>query len=131
MIEALAKKHQTGGKTSPVSLITMHTPEGLEVTEEELYLRGRVLQLGDEQREDLSCVDAILNIIRTLKSEGLENMKFEKDDGKWIGTELWPFLCHTEDVNGDLLLYHILIWKTAGDGQWTMERHPNERTVIA
>ena len=131
MIEALALKHQTGGKTQPVSLITMHTPEGLEVTEEELYLRGRVLQLGDEQREDLSNVDAILDIIRTLKLEGLENMKFERDDGEWIGTELLPFLDFTDDVKGDLLLYHILIWKTAGDGQWTMERHQNERTVIA
>ena len=105
----------------------MHTPEGLEVSEEELYLRGRVLQLGDEQREDLSCVDAILNIIRTLKLEGLENMKFERDDGKWIGVELLPFLDHAEDVNENILLYQILVWKTAGDGQWTMERHPNER----
>ena len=130
MIETLAKKHQTRGKPQPPSLISMHTPEGLEVTEEELCLRGRVLQLGDEQRTDLGCVDAILDILQTLKLEGLENMRFERDDGKWIETELLPFLDHREDVNRDLLLYHILIWKTAGNGQWTMERHPHERTVI-
>ena len=127
----MAKKYQTGGKPQPVSLITMHTPEGLEVSEEELYLRGRVLQLGDDQREDLGCVDAILDIMRTLKSEGVENMKFEREDGMRIGVDLSTFLGHREDVNEDLLLYHILIWKTAGDDMWTMERHPSERTTIA
>lgn len=127
----MAKKHQTGGNPQPISLITMHTPEGLQITEEELYLRGRVLQLGDEQRVDLSCVDAILDIMETLKSEGVENMKFEREDGMQIGVELSTFIDHREDVNADLLLYHILIWKTAGDGMWTMERHPSERTTIA
>ena len=127
----MAKKHQTGGNPQPVSLITMYTPEGLEVTEEELFLRGRVIQLGDGQRGDLGCVDAILDIMRILKSEGVENMKFEREDGKRIGVELSTFLDHREDVNVDLILYHILIWKTAGDGMWTIQRHPNERTTIA
>ena len=130
-IAALAKKHQTGGNPQPVSLITMHTPEGLEVTEEELFLRGRVIQLGDEQRVDLGCVDAILDIMRILKSEGVENMKFEREDGKRIGVQLSTFLDHREDVNVDLILYHILIWKTAGDGMWTIQRNHNERTTIA
>ena len=30
----------------------------------------------------------------------------------------------------DLILYHILIWKTAGDSMWTMERRPNEQNVV-
>ena len=127
----MAKKHQTGGNPQPLSLITMHTPEGLQITEEELYLRGRVLQLGDEQRVDLGCVNAILDIVKTLKSEGVENMNFEREDGMRIGVELSNFIDHREDVNADLLLYHILIWKTAGDGMWTMVRHPSERTTIA
>ena len=127
----MAKKHQTGGNPQPLSLITMHTPEGLHATEEELYLRGRVLQLGDEQRVDLGCVNAILDIVKTLKSEGVENMNFEREDGMRIGVELSNFIDHREDVNADLLLYHILIWKTAGDGMWTMVRHPSERTTIA
>ena len=100
----MAKKHQTGGNPQPVSLITMYTPEGLEVTEEELFLRGRVIQLGDGQRVDLGCVDAILDIMRILKSEGVENMKFERKDGKQIGVELSTFLDHREDVNVDLIL---------------------------
>ena len=131
MIEALAKKHQTSGESQPVSLITMHSPEGLDVTEEDLYLRGRVLQLGNQQGNDLSSVDAICDIMKTLRLEGVENIKFEKEDGMWIGIELTAFLDQAEDIKEDLLLYHILLWKTAGDGIWTMERHPNERTVVA
>ena len=101
----------------------MHTPEDLEVTEDELYLRGRVLQLGDQQGGDLSCVDAILDIMRVLKMESVENVQFERGDGMWIGVELSPFLQQeTDDVKENLLLYHILIWKTAGSGMWTMER---------
>ena len=118
------------GESQPVSLITMYSPEGLEVTEEEIYLRGRVIQLGNHQGDDLSCVDAICDIMRTLRLEGVENIKFERDDGLRIGTELSAFLNQTQDIKEDLLLYHILLWKTAGNGMWTMERHPNERTTV-
>ena len=126
----MATKYQTVGQPQPASLVTMYTPEGLEVTEEELYLRGRVLQLGDQQGEDLSCVDSILDLMRTLRLEGVENVKFDTEDGVRIGRELIDFLDQTNEVNADLIRYHILIWKTAGDGQWTMKRCPNERTAV-
>ena len=131
MIKALAEKHQTGDELHPLSLITMLTPEEQDVTDEELFLRGRALQLANTQQGDIGCVNAIVNIMRTLKLEGICNMKFDYDDGKQIGSELLMFLDQNQEVNHDILLYHILIWKTTRAGSWTMERHPGELKVVA
>ena len=109
----------------------MHTSQEQDVTDEELYLRGRAVQLANTQEADISCVSAIVNIMRTLRVEGICNMKFDYGDGQKIGTELQMFLDQVQEVNEDLLLYHILIWKTTGGGSWTMERHPGEVKVVA
>ena len=120
------------GKPQPLSLITMLTSgEGLNVTEHEQSLRGRVLQLSHSLRTDVCCVEAITDIMRILRLEGIDDLNFDREDGKWIAEELLSFLSpESPDVNQDLILYHILIWKTAGDGVWTMERHPEERRVV-
>ena len=130
-IEALARKHQMRGEPQPLSLITMLTSgEGLNVTEEELSLRGRAIQLSHSERGERDCVEAITGIMKILRLEGVDKLQFEREDGVWIAEELRPFLNQSPDVNEDLLLYHILIWKTAGDRVWTMERHPNECRVV-
>ena len=132
MIKALAEKHQIGDELHPLSLITMHTSEEQNVSDEELYLRGRAVQLADTQEADIGCASAIVNIMRTLRTEGVCDMKFDYSDGQKIGAQLRGFLDQEEqDVKEDLLLYHILIWKTAGVGNWTMERHPGELKVVA
>ena len=130
MIKALAETHQTGDELHPLSLITMHTSEKQDVTDKELFLRGRAVQLGNTQGADIDCVNAIVNIMRTLKMEGICDMKFDYGDGQQIGTELQKFLDQKQEVKEDLLLYHILIWKTARVGSWTMERHPGELKVV-
>ena len=130
MIVALAEKHQTGDELHPLSLITMHTSEAQDVTDEELYLRGRAVQLANNQEADVGCVSSIVSIMKTLRMEGICNMKFDYGDGQKIGTELHTFLDQEQAVNEDLLLYHILIWKTATVGSWTMERHPGELKVV-
>ena len=130
MIAELVQKHQVRAEPQPPSLITMHTPAGLDVDEEERYLRERILQLWSQQREDISCIDGILDIMRTLKSEGDVNVKFEHEDGLSIAVELASFMDSASATRPDLLLYHILIWKTAGDSMWTMERSPSEQNVV-
>ena len=69
-------------------------------------------------------------IMSTLKSEGDVNVKFEHEDGLRIAVELAPFMDSASATRPDLVLYHILIWKTAGDSMWTMERRPNEQNVV-
>ena len=130
MIAELVQKHQVRAEPQPPSLITMHTPAGLDVDEEEHYLRERILQLWSRQGKEISCIDGILDIMRTLKSEGDVNVKFEHADGLSIAVELAPFMDPASATRPDLVLYHILIWKTAGDSMWTMERGPNEQNVV-
>ena len=127
----MAEKHQIGDELHPLSLITMLTSEEQYATDEELYLRGRAVQLANTQEADIGCVTAIVNIMETLKMEGISDIKFDYSDGQNIGIALRKFLDQTQEVNEDLLLYHILIWKTAGVGSWTMERHPGELKVTA
>ena len=131
MIAELAQKHQRNGVPQPISLITMHTMAKLDVVEEELYLRERVIELESQQGAESSCIEAIIDIMGKLKSEGGVNVNFDHDDWLKIEDDLAPYLNHSEEINHALILYHILIWKTAGDSTWTMERHPNERTVVA
>ena len=132
MIQALAEKHQTGDELHPLSLITMHTSEEQDVSDEELYLRGRAVQLAKTQEAEIDCVSAIVNIMKTLKTEGIHDMmKFDYSDGQEIGAQLREFLDQEQGVKEDLLLYHIMIWKTAGLGNWTLERHPGEMKVVA
>ena len=131
MIKALAEKHQIGDEQHPLSLITMYTAEKQGVTDEDLYLRGRAVQLGNTEEADIDCVSAIVNIMRTLKTEGICDMKFNYGDGQGIGAQLRGFLDQEQGVKEDLLLYHIMIWKTAGLGNWTLERHPGEMKIVA
>ena len=62
--------------------------EGLNVTEDEHSLRGRVLQLSHSLRTDVCCVEAITDIMRILRLEGIDDLNFEREDGKWIAEEL-------------------------------------------
>ena len=59
------------------------------------------------------------------------DMKFNYGDGQGIGAQLRGFLDQEQGVKEDLLLYHIMIWKTAGFGNWTLERHPGEMKIVA
>ena len=120
------------GEPQPLSLITMFTPEGLDVTDEELFLRGRAVQLGHSQRGEENCVEVIVDIVKQLRLEGLERLTFEREDGRWIAEELLSYMNQpqAQDVNEALLLYHILLWKTGGNRVWTMERHPEECNVV-
>ena len=128
----MAEKHQIGDELHPLSLITMHTSEEQDVSDEELYLRGRAVQLAKTQEAEIDCVSAIVNIMKTLKTEGIHDMmKFNYSDGQEIGAQLREFLDEEQGVKEDLLLYHIMIWKTAGLGNWTLERHPGEMKVVA
>ena len=78
----MAEKHQKGVELHPLSLITIHTSEEQDVTDEELYLRGRAVQLATTQEADIGCVSAILNIMRSLRMEGICDMKFDYVDGQ-------------------------------------------------
>ena len=131
-IKALRQQHQMKGKPEPISLMTMCTPAGLVVSEEEHFLRERAVQLGKTMRQERSAVEAIVEIMGTLRGEGIDNLRFNLEDGRRIRNELWSLLQHHEEaVQEDLLTYQILMWKTGGDMMWTMARDPGESETDA
>ena len=117
------------GKPRPLSLLTMFTPSGIQVSDEERFLRERAVQLGETRGLEVECVDAVVEIVEVLLNEGLNSIAFEADDARRLRDDLRPFLNQDLEINKALLLYHILIWKTGGEGVWTMARDPGEMRV--
>ena len=123
-------KHQVKRSPQPISCITMFTPEGLEVSAMEYQLRGRLIQLG-ESLEDGDCSSGVLRIMATLRAEGLRNFQFDRDDATTIGRDLRPYMENQpQQVMTDILIYHVLVFKTAGANAWTLKRSPGETKVI-
>ena len=108
----------------------MFTPEGVQVSDFEQQLRGRIVQLGDSL-EGGDCVQGVLKIMATMRKEGLGRLEFDREDGTDIGRALRPFMENqNQQVKIDILTYHILIFKTAGSNVLTMRRDPGESKVI-
>ena len=64
-IAALTQDHQMEGKPQPICLMTMCTPAGLHVSEEEQGLRERAVQLGKTMGRERSAVEAVVEIMET------------------------------------------------------------------
>ena len=129
-IERLALKHQVKGSRQPISCINMFTPEGVQVSDFEQQLRGRIVQLGDTLKGG-DCVQGVLKIMATMRKEGLGRLEFDREDGTDIGRALKPFMENqNRQVKVDILTYHILVFKTAGSNVLTMQRDPGESKVI-
>ena len=126
----MAEKHQKTGQPEPISLMTMYTPSALTVTEAEFALRGRAVQLGNMFGEETSAVHAISEIMNVLRQEGIGDVEFQQDHLKRISDELLLTVSPAQDNHEDLVSYHTLLWKTGGDGIWTMERSPSDREVV-
>ena len=78
-LERLALKHQVKGNRQPISCINMFTPEGVQVSDFEQQLRGRIVQLGDSL-EGGDCVQGVLKIMATMRKEGLGRLEFDSID---------------------------------------------------
>ena len=129
-IVALVEQHQKTGETEPISLLTMYTPSALFVTKPEFALRGRAVQLGNRFGKKTSGVEAIREIVADLRQEGLDDVEFDRVHLKSISDELLLAISPTQDDHNDLVRYHTLLWKTGGDGMWTMQRSPSDCTVV-
>ena len=77
----------------------------------------------------MKCVDAVVEIVEILRGEGLNSIAFDVDDARRLRDELRLFLSQDLEINKALLLYHILVLKTGGEGVWTMARDPGEMRV--
>ena len=108
----------------------MFTPEGVQVSDLEQQMRGRIVQLGDSLEEG-DCVQGVLKIMATMRTEGLGRLEFNRQDATDIGRALRPFMENQpRQVKIDILTYHILVFKTAGANVLTVRRGPGESRVI-
>ena len=129
-IVTLAEQHQNAGQSEPISLLTMYTPRKLNVSAAELTLRGRAVQLGETISKETDAVKAITEMIKVLKDEGLDVIEFHQDDLKRISDDLLQVMSLEQPNHKDLVRYHTLLWKAAGNGSWTMQRDPSESRMI-
>ena len=127
-IVLLAEQHQKTGEPEPISLLTIYTPSGLIVTEDEFALRGRAVELSNRFGKETGAVEAISDMMEVLRKEGLDAVEFERDDQKRISDKL--LLAAEQGNHGDLVLYHTLLWKTGEGGMWTMQRSPADCDVV-
>ena len=126
---SLAKKHQMSGEPEPLSLIVMYTPHDVVVSEEELYLRGRAIQLCQGYAENTSTVEAIKEIGKQLMLEGLGNVEIIDDTIEML--EEQNFGAGLSTTNRSLIIaYHNLIRKTADKGSVTLPRSVGACSVI-
>ena len=126
----MAEKHQKTGESEPLSLVTMYTPQGLNVEENELVLRRRAVQIGATFGNETDAADAIVQIMGALRQEGLEDVDLTPDHRRSI-RELLLFSPNQEHAySEDIVTYHNLIWKTAKEGMWTMKRNPSDCEIV-
>ena len=70
-LEELARKHQVQGNLQPISCITMFSPVGLQASEFEHQVRGRIVQLGESlEEEDCVIIHVYLQDIIQMKRVG-------------------------------------------------------------
>lgn len=112
-----------GESAEPLSMFTMFTPEGLVISEEEMYLRGRAVQLGLQYNQQTSCEDAIRDIVAVLFDEGLDLVEISPDLTEIIEGQQY------EAIEDSILRYHNLIWRTAGNQACTLPRACGECNV--
>ena len=126
-VVSMARMHQLG-KSQPLSLISMHTPDGLDVSLTEKNLRGQAVKLSVKYTENMNTEDAILEIANVLVNEGLNSLVMDDMALTEIKGQLEMHMDHP--VNMNLIRYHYLIWKTAGNASWTLIRKCGESKVI-
>ena len=125
MIVSLAKKHQSGGSPQPLSMATLYTPSHLQPSPEEKAFRRRAIELSEGFSSNQDCEEAIVEIVKTLAVEGFycKYEIVEEEMGTIVANQLRSGEMSQEKTRL-IIIYHYLIWKTAGDHKWTVPRYP-------
>ena len=112
----------------PLSLVIMHTPDGIQASRDEIYLRGRALQLGQMFAEGTSTTDAIKYVGQKLMDEGLGDVRIDDELVGILQDQGFETLISLPE-GGIVVAYHNLIRRTAGDKSWTLPREVGQCQV--
>ena len=114
------------GPTQPLSLVIMHTPNNLQTTSEERYLRGRAVEISKSFSEGVCSKNAIKDMGRRLMQEGLGDVQLNDEIVDILKGQGFQTLISSSE--GQIIIaYHNLIWKTAET--WTLPRQVGECDV--
>ena len=107
----------------------MHPPKGMEASRDEIFLRGRAVELGQTISGGQSSTDAIKEVGRKLMEEGLGDVDVDNEvvgmlEGQGFGRLL------TLPEGEIVIAYHSLIRRTAGADSWTFPRQLQEVGVV-
>ena len=126
---ALAQKHQMGGQSQPLSMVIMYTPKGRQASRDEIFLRGRALQLGGMISGGTNSTDAIKDVGRRLMEEGLGDVEIDHEVVGILQVQGFGTLISLPE--GEIVVaYHSLIRRTADADSWTFPRQVEEQKVI-
>jgi hypothetical protein len=112
-------------------MVSLFTPQTVARTSEELYFRRRAIELSEEMDCEVLCEDAIVNVVVQLVQEGLciRISDINEDMTRVISDQIGD--CGRSSNRTTLIIiYHYLIWKTAGEQTWTLPRNIGEQRVI-
>ena len=127
---SLAKKYQSGGTSQPLSMATLYTPSHLQPSTEEKAFRRRAIELSEGFSSNEDCEEAIIKIVRTLAIEGFycNYNSVDEEMGRIVATQVRSDE-RSEERTRLIIIYHFLIWKTAGDQKWTVPRYPGACSI--
>ena len=131
-IVSLARQHQQGGSLQPLSMVSMFTPKAVVGTSEEMFFRRRAMELSEELGSEVIWEDAVVNVVCQLVREGLciRISDINEDLAKLISDQISREYGRDADRTTLIIIYHYLIWRTAGEQTWTLPRNIGEQRVI-
>ena len=124
---ALAEKHQMDGPAQPLSLVIMQTPKGVKASRDEIFLRGRAVQLG--QMISRAGTEAIKDVATKLMEEGLADMEIDDEVVRILQDQGFGTLI-TLSEGQMVIAYHSLLRRTGIPGSWTFPRDVGENKVV-
>ena len=127
----MAREHQNDGPLQPLSMVSMFTPETVARTSEEMFFRRRALELSQQLDDEVLWEDAIMNVVIQLVQEGLciRISDIDEDITRVIRDQIGEH-GRSADRTALIIIYHYLIWKTAGEHTWTLPRNIGDQRVI-
>ena len=118
-----------GGPSQPLSLVIMHTPSGMQASMDEMSLRGRAVQLGENISAEATNIEAVKEVGRILMEEGLGDVEIDHEVVDMLRDQGFETLI-TLPEGQSVIAYHSLIRKTAGVEPWTFPRQVQEQKVV-
>ena len=110
----------------------MCTREDVLVSAEQKVHRRRVIELSEQYGSDVTCEDAIVEIMRTLMVEGFYiDINNIDDQIQQVVEDQIPKAERSNPNRKLIMLYHIFICETNTAKSWTVPRNPGECRVQA